>query len=620
MRPLTIVPIALLSAVLAVATLCPPAEAGILPDPPVVIIPELIGTHELEGLFEVGTGCLLNLGLGFDCYEGRIVLTFEEPASLAVGSLVMTAEIIDPDDSDLISRLPSGVNVPEEFPVLIRILDEAGDIFTFSDAWRFEIQTRNLEFEARSPLRLFRADEGCNSPGCPFEDFTRTTGIGSFRAGGSFGTFSEFLIASDLRPQRVVVAAKFQKVSDTIIFYRDLGEISTVASVALQARLAAASSAVGEGQYEDAVDEVYDFMDLIDFYDGNGISDGWDPGESLVSVVGVLFGLAESLIYSVEDQARPQPISSGGTRQLLSTEGGLEFEVTVDFAKPTSFQPQSLDLEADDVNPLDPVLLARLPNGVSIDPNFAVVFTIGADPFSRPAARGDWQVLLRTRQLDFQASSPFRLFKADFGGDYADVTTSLGIGSLLAGAHVGRFDEFAQSEYLLVRDQRNLNAVILRKVSDLETMLSNFSLDPAVKAALGADLAAAEISIDGEDPGQAIMDMDAFLATIDDNAGVDLNDIWRAGDNRLNHAGLLAAKAKTLQFSLALAKAPLDADPADVNRDGKVDAADVFALIERVYGAGSLDAKGGQGPLGLFNTQGTQSSATQSSPEGPGRP
>ena len=568
------------------ALIVPPVSAGSLSQ--VVIVPMVVGEHELVGDFLVGADCILPrkaVGGFFECFEGRIRMTFDEPVSLAATSLVITAEIVDPDGAGMLARLPNGVFIPEEFPVLIRILDDGNDAsFTFANTWRLEIQTRELEFEASSTLRLFRADEGCPLPGCPFEDFTRSTGIGSFRASGSFGTFSEFAIATDLRPPRAIVAAKVQQLSDTIELYKGQGDISLAAAAALTAKLGEVTTALGEKSFETAVDHIYDFMDLLYFYDdGESIADGWDPTGSTVSVIGILYGLSESLVFSIEDLSRPQPISRGGTQESLTTTAGLKLDVTVDFEDQTSFQPDSLDFYAFDFDPLDPGVLNRLPAGVAIDPDFPVYFAIGADPYSRPAARGDWQVRFRTRELDFVAGSPYRLFKADFGGNFTDVTTSLGVGSLIAGAHVGRFDEFGQSEYLLVKDLRPVGNVVSEKAGSFDTLLGVFTLDATVEADLGTLWDTVRTSIQGGNYGQAILDLDAILAYIDEHAGVDLADIWRSDDNRLNHAGLLSARAKTLQFSLALAKAPLESDPADVNKDGKVDAADAFLVLERVY-------------------------------------
>ena len=555
------------------------------------IVPELVGTHELAAEFEVGADCLglrqgagKGLGIFFECFSGRILMTFEEPAQLAAESLVITAEVIDPDSSAILSRLPSGTFIPEEFPVLIKINDDGNDSFTFSNTWRLEIQTRDLEFQAYNTLRLFRADEGCVAPGCPFEDFTRSTGIGSFRASGSFGTFSDFIIATDLRPPSAVVGAKVQQLSDLIDGFETSGDMSSAAAAALTEKLGEVSAALDQKAFETAVDKAYEFMDLLAFYDIQGeISDGWDPLESLVSVIGILYGQAESLVFSIEDLARPQPVSRGGTERNLITNGGLEMEVTVDFEYATSLQPESLDFFAFDFDPLNTGVLDRLPAGVSVDPAFPVYFAIGADPFSRPAARGDWEVSMKTRVLSFVAGSPYRLFTADPGGDFNDATTSLGVGSLIAGAHVGRFDEFGETEFLVVKDLRPISTVVMDKVNGVETLLDVFNLDATVKAQLGTLLATAKASIMAENYGQAILDLDAFLAYIEERSGIDLNDIWRADDNRINHAGLLSARAKTLQFSLSLAKAPLASDPADVNNDGKVDAADAFLVLEKVY-------------------------------------
>ncbi|MEO1370691.1 MAG: DUF6689 family protein, partial [Acidobacteriota bacterium] len=177
-----------------------------------------------------------------------------------------------------------------------------------------------------------------------------------------------------------------------------------------------------------------------------------------------------------------------------------------------------------------------------------------------------------------------RLFKATTNGDFfVDVTDQLGVGSLVARGAVAEFDQFAFSEYLLVRDGRPANGVVAAKFLNLETYLGNQQIDSQLKSQLLSELDSAKNAALAGNFDSAIDLLDVFRATVDLNAGVLLPDIWRADDVRANQGGTLEARAKTLQFSLAIEETPLEADPADVNRDGVVNAADVFAAIERVY-------------------------------------
>ena len=558
----------------------------------VTVIPELIGDHELAGYFAVGPGCgqalTENTRDGFkgllDCFEGEIFLRFDNPLALLASSLEITAELVSPDDTDLISRLPStSVLIPADFPVLIKIRDDANDGFTFADQWELEIETRELEFSDRSPLRLFRAAEGCAEPGCPFEDATFSSGFGSYHVRGSFGTFSDFIIAADMRPDRAIVADKISKLSQQVDDFEQSGDIDPAVAEQLQTELTNAGQAVLQSDFETAFFSMINFIILVDTNAGTGISDDWDPDEGLVSVVGILFGGADTVIFSLETAARPQAISTGGDKRKLFTDSS-SLEVTILFDETTDLQTDGFYIDAFDIDPFDPTLLDRLPANVGIDPAFPVLLVIGADASNRPAARGDWEVSVKTRDVKFRQGSNFRLFKAvNSGGTFIDTTDQLGSGSLVARGAVAEFDQFAFSEYLLVRDDRATGAVVTRKFTLLQTLLAGMTIDAALAEQLTSELQAAKNAADGGSPSTAVDLLDVFIATVETNAGILIPDIWRADDERRNDAGRLTSKAKSLQFSLSIEDAPLEADPADVNRDGTVDAADVFAAIQAVY-------------------------------------
>ncbi|MEO1367103.1 MAG: DUF6689 family protein, partial [Acidobacteriota bacterium] len=396
----------LLTAVLPLAAPAPAVAGGNQ------VTPILIGDHELVVEFAVGDGCdRANTpenrdgfkGLS-DCYEGDLYLIFDEPAALVVDSLIITVDAIDPDDPNILSRLPSSSTfIPTDFPVLIRIVDDGTDGFTFSNRWEMEIETRELAFNDRSPLRLFRAEEGCPAPGCPFEDATFSSGFGSYHVRGSFGTFSEFVVAADMRPTRSVVASKISSLSLQVDEYVNDGEISAPIGVSLQAELTSALTALGQQDLDTAFFHLINFVILVEINAGNGISAIWDPDEGLESAAGVLLGGGESAIFSIETAARPQALSVAGlTKNLVTDPTGYRAEVTIDFDETTDFQPDGFYIDAFEVDPFDPALLNRLPNNVSIDPAFPVLIQIGADASNRPAARGDWEVTVRTRDISFQ--------------------------------------------------------------------------------------------------------------------------------------------------------------------------------------------------------------------------
>ena len=109
-------------------------------------------------------------------------------------------------------------------------------------------------------------------------------------------------------------------------------------------------------------------------------------------------------------------------------------------------------------------------------------------------------------------------------------------------------------------------------------------IDPSVWAQVEAGINQIDADQQQDLLTAAIAGVDAFAALVQKEGGTGIPDIWQGDSGPANVAGRLAASAATLRFSLALLRSPLAGDPADVNRDGKVDVGDVLFLIERVFG------------------------------------
>lgn len=236
-----------------------------------------------------------------DDLEVELILTFDGSADVDFDddSLGIDAEIIDP--ADLLPRLPPGVQVPEDFPVLITIDPEDGQ--SFNGTFSLELRTEDLRFTGDSPLRLFKAE-----PGGDFKDFTRTYGLGSFRVHGTGGSFSEFVIAEDQRPVDTVLVSKF---NDANTFLDDnSGDIPMAVRDAFDEAVAHYQA----DEIPDAIDAIDDFLEAIDD-NIDTIPSIWLPNGNLLNVAGIARSLAHSLRLSLVLKDNPPAVQPGDVNQ-----------------------------------------------------------------------------------------------------------------------------------------------------------------------------------------------------------------------------------------------------------------------------------------------------------------
>jgi len=126
-------------------------------------------------------------------------------------------------------------------------------------------------------------------------------GMGSYRAGGSGGGFSEFLILLDNRPIDSVIVGKFADVQETLNDNADV--ISPVALADLQARLTQASTLYNLGLTVAAIAEVGGFSEKVLAYSGTDIPDVWRAHDPRVNVAGYLRSQADTLKFSLTVKA-----------------------------------------------------------------------------------------------------------------------------------------------------------------------------------------------------------------------------------------------------------------------------------------------------------------------------
>lgn len=223
-----------------------------------------------------------------------ITLTFENTVGLTKDSIGISAELADITSVDFIDRLPSALNtLPQAaFPMMITIEPKVDSGFAFSGLASVDIHTHNLEYTAATPLRFFKSPLNGE-----FKDITVTMGAGSYRARGSTGTFSQFIIVADLRPANVVVTQKFQDLS------LGLTEFSPLIAPEVYQQLVQvvndAEQYIALQQYKAAEKRIAAFNLLIKNNRGQAIPDVWRSSRDIRNVAGELMAFANTLKFSL---------------------------------------------------------------------------------------------------------------------------------------------------------------------------------------------------------------------------------------------------------------------------------------------------------------------------------
>lgn len=269
---------------LASLTILPAAESS----------PQIAGAGVSGSSVSIAVPLSLPGGLAAD-----LTLSFEQVAGLSLESLGLSAHVIDPNDLALLVRLPGG-SIPTGFPVLLRIEPPATGGLSFNGIVRLEIHTGNLHYVSGSPLRLFAAPLGG-----PFHDITVDMGAGSYRARGTEGGFSEFLLVADPRPVDQVITGKLDRLEE--ILDANAGTMPGPLYADLAARLASIRARHAAGATGDAIEEVDDFLDLVEQRSGGTIPDLWRATRDRVNVAGLLRAGAMTLRFSLRLKANLVP-------------------------------------------------------------------------------------------------------------------------------------------------------------------------------------------------------------------------------------------------------------------------------------------------------------------------
>jgi len=223
-----------------------------------------------------------------------LTLTFEQVVGLTASNLGLSAQLVNPNDPNLISRLPAGglVTLPGAFPVLVRVQPPASGGLSFSGIYALDVHTPDLEYTTNCPLRLFSAHDGG-----PFGDITANMGAGSYRVRGTSGSFSDFVIVADARPLAGVVSQKFDDLSGLLSTYASAIPAPLLNELGNQ--LQAARAYYQAGDNADAAATVNDFAATVQQNSGTGIPDVWRASGDLPNVAGRLRAAAGTSSFSL---------------------------------------------------------------------------------------------------------------------------------------------------------------------------------------------------------------------------------------------------------------------------------------------------------------------------------
>jgi hypothetical protein len=255
----------------------------------------------------------ISLSDGSTTYDADVTITFDSPANLTAAELNLTAQLVSPSDFAITSRLPGClllspdcVTVDPAFPMLITVEPlnlpwlfhsgfESGESpngnLSFLNTYDFEVHTADLTYVDGTPYRLFKAPIGGS-----FDDISTAITSGSVRARGSGGTFSQFMVVSDLRNTLLVEQLVKEPELQTRIL---LATISNLLRTNLLNLLSNVQSAVGAGDYVTAIADLDQLIAETQANAGIGIANEWSSDRTLANDAGQILSLAQTLRFTL---------------------------------------------------------------------------------------------------------------------------------------------------------------------------------------------------------------------------------------------------------------------------------------------------------------------------------
>jgi hypothetical protein len=262
-----------------------------------------------------GNQALANISLsnGTTTYTADVTITFDNVINLSAVDLNLSAQLVNPTDPAITSRLPGCLPIPAcvsvdpAFPVLITVepltvpwlfasgfegpsITPEGNL-GFLNTYDFEVHTGNLVYVNGTSYRLFKAPlSGV------FADISTAVTSGSVRARGSGGTFSQFMVVSDQRHSALVATlVKSPALRARIL----IATLTTLVSGDLLTLLDSVDAALLLSDYTTALTDVNAMISELQAHAGVDIANAWSSDHTLVNDAGELLSLANTLAYTL---------------------------------------------------------------------------------------------------------------------------------------------------------------------------------------------------------------------------------------------------------------------------------------------------------------------------------
>jgi len=239
------------------------------------------------------------LASGNVTYSAQVTIAFDSAQNLNPTELNLSAQIVDPLDPALLSRLPACLNpllgcvsIDPNFPMLITVepLNLGAANLSFRNTYEFEVHTANLTYVPYSHYRLFKAPVNG-----VFADTTEAVQSGSVRARGRGGSFSQFLVVADTRPSLTVALQKSVVLQTRILS----AALNNLLQLNLLGLLANVTTAITFGNYTLAIANLDRLMNTIQANAGINIANIWNSNHLTANDAGDMLGLAQTLRFTL---------------------------------------------------------------------------------------------------------------------------------------------------------------------------------------------------------------------------------------------------------------------------------------------------------------------------------
>jgi len=251
----------------------------------------------------------ISLSSGANTYTAQVTITFDTVANLTAAELGLTADLIDPNDPILLARFPpcavGCVTIDPNFPVMITVEplnlpwlfasgfdqdDPPSANLSFTNTYEVEVHTDALSYVAWSPYRLFKGPVNG-----ALNDITEDVLAGSVRARGRGGSFSQFLLVSDLRLSSTVESLKESDLQARIL----AASLDSALRTELLTLLAASQTAVAASDYTTAIADLDQLIATIQAHAGIDVANVWNSERNLTNDAGEMLALAQTLRFTL---------------------------------------------------------------------------------------------------------------------------------------------------------------------------------------------------------------------------------------------------------------------------------------------------------------------------------